>query len=201
MIPAARIIFATLVIATTVRAQATQPAAEIENPIRRNATTTSTAGASASTGFDAPRVFAALAAVIGLILVLRWGVKRLVPRGIGNGSRAINVLARCHISHKQKILIVQIGRRLLVVGDGGQGLNTLCEISDPDESAALLAQMGKSPATSFERVLSRAVASGDDAQESPMDDGIADEELSSARRQLNGLAEKVRVVARQLNRA
>lgn len=201
MTPAARIILATLVIATTVRAQATQPAAEIDNPIRRSAATTSSSVPSPATGFDAPRVFTALAVVIGLILLLRWGVRRLAPRGMGNGSRAINVLARCHISHKQKILIVQVGRRLLVVGDGGQGLTTLCEISDPDESASLLAQMGKSPATSFERVLSRAVASGDDAQESPTDDAIPDEQLSSARQQLNGLAEKVRVVARQLNRA
>jgi flagellar biogenesis protein FliO len=107
----------------------------------------------------------------------------------------VQVLARCPVSHKQQILIVQVGRRLLVVGESAAGMNTLSEITDPDEVAVMMAQIGaRANAVS-------AIASATPHAEEKACEIDEQNELSFARQQLNGLAEKVRVVARQLNRA
>jgi flagellar biosynthetic protein FliO len=177
-------------------AQSTQPA-EVPNPIRRTPTTATSANQTQSpAGIDTMRVIGSLAAVIGLILLLRWAVRRIGVGRLGMNSRVMQVIARYPISHKQQIVIVQVGRKLLVVGDSGQHLTALSEISDPDEVAAVLGQMGRSGD------LAAILASSENAKP-PAEIGRQppDEELSRAREQLNGLAEKVRVVARQLNRA
>lgn len=199
---AARVMFAVIVLTLpgVVCAQATQASQvhEVENPIRRSAAGGSGAAPSATpaSGVDVTRVVMALAAVIGLILVLRWCVRRIAPGAMGKQSRAVQVLARCHASHKQQILIVQVGRRLLVVGESAQGMNTLSEITDPDEVAVMMAQMG-----AREDVASALVSAKPQAEVSVRETIGEQSELSFARQQLNGLAEKVRVVARQLNRA
>ena len=196
---AARIIFAAMLLSMPAMlcAQTTQPTTEIVNPIRRSTTMTSGEAAPAS-GIDAMRVTGALAAVIGLILVLRWCVRRLAPGGVGGSSRAVQILARCHVSHRQQILIVQAGRRLIVVGESAAGLKTLSEITDPDEVAVVLAQCGARVDAGINAVTSAQPRPAPQDARPARDDEL---ELSFARQQLNGLAEKVRVVARQLNRA
>ena len=56
------------------------------------------------------------------------------------GTSAVKVLSRCTISPRQHLLVVQFGKRLVLVGDSGSNLNPLCEIADPDEAASVLAQ-------------------------------------------------------------
>jgi flagellar biogenesis protein FliO len=179
-----------LALSGVVSAQTTQP--EVANPIRRSATSGPADRDAKNAGMDTTRVVVSLAAVIGLILLLRWGVRRM---GVGRGasSRAVQVVARCPVSHKHQILVVQVGRKLLVVGESGQQLSALSEISDPDEVAAVLGQVGRG------NDLSALVMASENA-EPQADQEVPDEELSRARQQLNGLAEKVRGVARQLNR-
>src|SRR5580658_11220923 len=83
----------------------------------------------------------ALAGVIALILVLRAFAKRLIPGAVAHrGSPAVKILGRSAISPRQNLLVVQFGKRLVLVGDAGANLNPLCEITDPDEVAAILAQ-------------------------------------------------------------
>ena len=88
------------------------------------------------------RVFSALAIVIALILVLRWIYRRL-SSGIGGHrpSQAVRVLGRNVISPRQQVLVLQVGRRVVVVGDSGQQMNPLCEITDAAEVAELVAQL------------------------------------------------------------
>lgn len=163
---------------------------------------------------DTIRVVLALSAVLALILILRWGGKRLMAAGaFGRGPRGVQVLGRTHLSPRQQVVILQVGRRLLVVGDSGGQLNTLCEISDPDEAAMLIAQVrGEArpeppPQTAFSTVFRRASArfrggeeeAGAPAHEPSVED--ADPQLASARQELNGLAERVRSVARHLRKA
>src|SRR5215212_1553416 len=97
-------------------AQATQP---IENPIHRSGT--ATAGTAPPTGsptnLDTGRVIAALVAVLALILLLRWALRKFIPASLARNSRGVRVIARTEIAPKQQVLILQIGRRLLVVGD------------------------------------------------------------------------------------
>jgi flagellar biosynthetic protein FliO len=194
---ATRIMLAVILItAGELSAQSTQPA-EVPNAIRRTATTATSANQTqAPTGIDTMRVLGSLAAVIGLILLLRWAVRRMGAGRLGMNSRVMQVIARCPISHKQQIVILQVGRKLLVVGDSGQQLTALSEISDPDEVAAVLGQMGRSG-----DLVTMLASSETTKPPAEIERQAPDEELSRAREQLNGLAEKVRVVARQLNRA
>ncbi len=194
-------ILAIVVMTTIATAQETRPA----NLIHRSSSPT-TAPASTTPGtFDTSRVVLSLAAVLALILVLRWAARKL-PAVSGRSARAIQVLSRSYISNKQQIMIVQVGRRLLVVGDGGQQLNTLCEITDPDEMAALLGQIRgegneSSAAATIAGIFRRENEKPATAASPEFAPARADDQLTGAREQLNGLAEKVRVVARHLKEA
>ena len=103
---------------------------------------TGSAGAAATGTADLVRVVVALAVVIGVILVLRAVVARFTAMpGVGRpgrGGKMVTVLSRSMISPRQQILVLQVGRRLLVVGDSGGAMSQLCELSDPDEIASIV---------------------------------------------------------------
>lgn len=82
---------------------------------------------------------AALGAVIGLILVLRFGLLKLAgrPSAVAN-SAVLEVLARFAIAPKNHVLVTRIGHRVLVLGDSPHGLTTLANIDNPEEVAAVL---------------------------------------------------------------
>ena len=202
-------------------------------PIRRasragaNATTAPAARNpnSLSTGLDWKRVGYSLAIVVGLILVMRWGSRFFLPGGRGfNSSRAVKVLTRNVISPKQQLLVIQVGRRVVVVGDSGQQMNPLCEITDPDEVAELVGRIredarepvGKAFSTLFSRAGSSyeppapaaapmygagapAVDAGGRGEQ--VDVGLEDPALAGTRQELTGLMEKVRLLSRQFPRA
>jgi flagellar protein FliO/FliZ len=90
---------------------------------------------------DLSRIAIALIAVIGLIILLRALYRHLTnyPGG-GKGARLVTVLSRSIVSPKQQVLVLEVGRRLLVVGDSGGQMSALCEITDPDEIAAIIGQ-------------------------------------------------------------
>jgi flagellar biogenesis protein FliO len=166
---------------------------------------------------DLPRVAGSLVIVIALIYATRWMLRKLAPATArSTASRAVQVLSRNVISSKQKVLILQVGRRLIVVGDNGQQLSTLCEITDSQESAALLAQLRREsdqPASkTFSALLGRAAESfgssgpaagaekirrADEPGAGPVVTQSAsldevDLGLATTREELDGLLEKVR---------
>jgi flagellar biogenesis protein FliO len=105
------------------------------------------AGAAAATSpapqaFEFRRVVLALGAVIALIFFLRWIAKRVfVMPGGARASRAVQVLTRSPLAPRQQVLLLQVGRRVVVVADSGGTMSTLCQIDDPDEVTSLLAQI------------------------------------------------------------
>jgi flagellar biogenesis protein FliO len=186
------------------------------------------------TGFDPVRVMMALVAVIGLILLMRAAAKRIFPGSVASrGSRAIKILSRCPIAPRQHLLLIQVGKRLLVVGDSGTQLNPLCQIKDGDEVAALLNQLQEETASAawrFDALFGRARKSFDEVEaeeagdteptppkppaepadaaagqagDAPFDSTheIRDPSLSQTRKELDGLSDKVRDLARQLGGA
>jgi flagellar biogenesis protein FliO len=174
------------------------------------------AGASSSGGTDYYRVLAALALVLGLIFLLRWFGRFFFPTMTGRGSRAIEVITRSPLSPKQQVMLIRVGRRLVLIGDSGSQLSPLCEITDPDEIAALVGQLrddkGKAPgsAWSFAAAFSRyrndheAGAVGQESAASSNVDLTGDVEdpaeqaaVSSAREELNGLMDRVRSLKEQ----
>jgi len=87
------------------------------------------------------RTLAALAVVVALILVLRWVLRRLSPGARARPMpEAVEVLARTNVSARQQLLLVRLGRRLVLVGSGPEGMSTLAEVTDPGEVDALLAR-------------------------------------------------------------
>ncbi len=155
----------------------------------------------------------ALAAVIALIFLLRTFAKRLIPGAVTHrGSPAVKILGRCIISPRQNLLVVQFGKRLVLVGDAGANLNPLCEITDPDEVAAILAQAREesiSVARRFESLFGRArkdFADSPDAQPADQFDDSHDVKpddpaLEDTQKELSDLREKVRDVSRQIGSA
>ena len=177
-------------------AQTTQPATAA-GEIHRNPSASS---ASNVRGPSATRVATSLAGVLALIVILFMAGRRFLPRGAfahhrggGAGNGAIHVLARTAISVKQRIILLQVGRRILVVADGGPSLTTLAEIDDPAEAAALIAQLqSEKSAGSFSSALNGAMDQFRSAQkrDEPQPD------LSSMREEIEGLAKRVRGMAR-----
>ena len=96
---------------------------------------------------DALKVGGGLAVVLVLLLGLRWLVRR---NGTGTGrtlaggrspSGVANILARYPIARGQQVLLLGVGQRIIVVHQSAGTLQTLSEITDPDEVLALRMQI------------------------------------------------------------
>jgi flagellar biogenesis protein FliO len=170
-------------------------------------TATQPAGSSAITPgrWDLSKIPLALGGVILLILVLRGVGKRLIPGADrSKASSAVQVLVRSTIGPRQQLMLVQVGRRLVLVGSGGSDMNPLCQIEDPDEVAELIGQIrsekrGSLP--SFGAMFGRAEKVYDQEPQppeppaaEPAEDAQAQEQT---REELSGLMERVRRIASQ----
>jgi flagellar biogenesis protein FliO len=187
-----------------------------EDPIRNtpatDAPTPQTTPALPSSGMDYPRVIAAMGIVIGLIFLLRWCGRFVFPAAVRRGSsRAIEVISRAALSPRQQVMLIRVGRRLIVVGDSGSQMNPLCEITDPDEMAALVGQLqGEKTVVSgsaFGSLFKRSRGRFDVADEPeiasppPLEDPEDEVPVASAREELNGLRDRVRLLAEQYKSA
>lgn len=164
-------------------------------------------------GLDYSRVLAALGIVIGLIFVLRWFGRFFFPAATGRArGRAVEVLSRSPISHKQQIMLLRVGQRLIVVGDSGGQLSSLCEITDSDEVAAMIGQLRDEklqiPKRAFGAMFGKsrqefdAEATGADVAPSELREPEEnDAPVASAREELSGLRDRVRLLAEQFKGA
>ena len=190
-----------LLLANVASAQSTQPAA---GEIRRSTPASSTSNPA---GPSATRVALSLAAVLALIVVIFMAGRRFLPRGsfgqhaVGGGG-AVHVLARTPISPKQRVILLQVGRRILVVADGaGANLTTLCEITDADEAAALISQLqieksGSSFTTALNSAMERFRTAQHDPSREPREAREPQPNLDAMREEIEGLAKRVRGMAR-----
>jgi len=89
------------------------------------------------------RVIGALAAVLGLLILLRLFLKRAsgAMAGSGRPSGVLEILARYPIARGQSLQILKIGRRILLIHQSGSSMSTLTEVTDGEEVAALLTRM------------------------------------------------------------
>ncbi len=89
------------------------------------------------------RIAAALAVVLGLLVFLRTIFRRMAGP-LGNAARpsgVVDVLARYPIARGQQLVLLKLGRRIVLLHHGKAAMTMLSEISDPDETAALLARV------------------------------------------------------------
>jgi flagellar biogenesis protein FliO len=184
-------------------------------PINRDAATTSSSPAAPAVGvdgsqspqtpqnsmdFDSGRVALALIGVIGLILLLRYMSKQIFPSVITGGrTRTVTVLARCPLAPRQQVVLIQVGRRIIVAADCASQLSSLCQITDPDEVAALVGQIQSdraapigSPFTAWFNRAAEAFGAEAAAAEDPAEPVPAAES-----EEIGKLTERVRGLARQ----
>jgi flagellar biogenesis protein FliO len=173
-------------------------------PAALRATTTGSSNAS-----DLMHIVFALAIVISLILLLRTGVRRMTSLPGSRAGKLVTVLSRSMISPRQQILVLQVGNRLLVVGDSGGAMSPLCEMTDPDEIASLIGQTRQSTdasperKTSFGNIFRRAAEPFSDIENdpdsSPADDAVKSQNPPEAvsAEEVGGLMEKIRLLQQQ----
>jgi flagellar biogenesis protein FliO len=163
--------------------------------------------------FDVTRVMLATLGVIALIFLMRAVIRKIFPStAVHRGTNAVKVLSRCTISPRQHLLVVQFGKRLLLVGDSGTSLNSLCEIADPDEAANVVAQTREesiSVAKRFDSLFGRARKDFDPSGAAPetetFDNSVElrrdDPAIAQTQKELADLHDKVREVAERIGRA
>jgi flagellar biogenesis protein FliO len=162
-----------------------------------------------SSSSDALYGFARVAGSLGLVLAAIIGLKVFAGRMLGiksagpKSNRGVRVLSRTTIGAKQQLMLLQVGRRLVLVADSGGQMNSVCEITDPDEVAELAAQaLGEAPnMPGFNRVLrGRASEFIDDEFEG---DEISDPTESRGElegsRELAGLSDRIKALGKQFS--
>lgn len=192
-------------------AQTTRQASVFDDqPIRRTPATTDAAQTATPTptfDFDWSRLLLAMGVVIGLILLMRFVVGKMYPGvGANKGARAVRVLSRSPIAPKQQVLLVQVGRRVIVVGDSAGTLTTLSEISDTDEVATLLGQLENTETTTapsrFSSLFSK--AQDDFTQDEPNPAADVNHppaaEIEQAQSEISGLIDRMRSLTRAVRR-
>ncbi len=141
--------------ASAMTKSATPPAPESSSSVDRPI-----AVASGTLTGDAIRTIVALAAVLGLALVLKRVVKRMGdPLSARRPSGVVQVMARFPFGKGQQVVLLSVGSRVLCVHQGGAQVRTLCEISDADEIALLRSRIeaGTPGRELFDRALTRSL--------------------------------------------
>jgi flagellar biogenesis protein FliO len=151
---------------------------------------------------DVGRVGLALLIVLVAIFLLRWLARQFGRIGLPEG-KPIKVLSRSVLSPKQQLLLLQIGKRLVVVGDSGGSMNPLCEINDPDEVAILIGQAREDqPITkSFGRIFKRAKEPFDPAPTPEPSETPPNPEIAEMSRDIGGLMQKVQSMREQFKQS
>jgi flagellar biogenesis protein FliO len=88
------------------------------------------------------RLIAALAIVLGLIVLIKWLTARLIGRSARTANGAVRILSRTAIAPRQQILLIRVGRRILVLADQGTTLSHLYSMTDADEISELMGSLG-----------------------------------------------------------
>lgn len=89
------------------------------------------------------RTLVALLIVVALIFGVRLVLRRLARGGRSRAlPGAVEVVAKMSLSARQQLVLVRLGRRLVLVGTGPEGMTTLSEVTDADEVSALLGEAG-----------------------------------------------------------
>lgn len=185
-------------------AAATRPSVE-STPIVREGGPARVGGArGAGGGAGFARTVMALGGVIGLIFVLRYAGRRWfgLPVAGAGGAGPVKVLYRTPVAPRQQLMLVQVGRRIVLVSNTGTMMNTLAEITDPEEMAEVAGEAKAKPlaaASPFAAVFGKAKDLFEGKKDEPEEDEPNVEPV--APEAVNGLLEKVREMQKQFKRA
>jgi flagellar biogenesis protein FliO len=210
--------------ATTLFAQSTQPAAVPQGKYEQDliSQTGATPGSQANSvrpmdlsnsgQIETGRVLLALGMVLGLILAMRWAGKKYFPSvGVPRSGGAMKILSRLAIAPKQQLLMIQVGRRIVIVGDAGGQMSPLSEITDPDEAAHLIGQIAEEKSNTslkafgslFHRAEETLEEKFEESEQTPaaMPDSTpaADPAIEATRGEIDELSDKLRLLSAQFS--
>lgn len=83
--------------------------------------------------------------VLGLVAAGAFGLRRWSPRREAAETGSLRVVGRTSLTVRHQAVLLQVGHRLVLVGVSGDRMSALCELTDPEEIASLLAQGSVSP--------------------------------------------------------
>ncbi len=160
------------------------------------------------------RILLALGVVLGLIFAGRWVSRKLMETpGTNRTSRAIQVISRSMIAPKQHLMLVQVGKRLVLVGNSGANMSPLCEIRDEEEISQVLAQVQAEKSDSISKAFASLFRREEEKyiepepqEEEKVPAAEVDRELdpdgplATTRQELHELLDKVRDMSRQFDR-
>jgi flagellar protein FliO/FliZ len=81
-----------------------------------------------------------LTLTLGIIVLVLWGgiwaMRRLRPGSVVGNSRDCSVVRSLALGPRERLLVVQVGTRHLVIGVGSTSVSLLCELDGPLPAAA-----------------------------------------------------------------
>lgn len=103
---------------------------------------------------------------LGVVCVVAWAaLKLLAARGVGKGTGAVRVVARCPLEPRRSVYVIEAAGRCFLVGVGDGPMAVLAEL---DASAMPKERAAPTPATKFAdvlaKVLARPPAAGDEVK-------------------------------------
>lgn len=182
---------------------------------RATAATQATSAGGRTTGgasdpLDFSRMGIALVIVLGAMYVTHLVWKRLgMPGSANRNAGALHIVSRLNLSPKQQLILVRVGRRVVLVGNSGTQMTSLCEIGDPEEAASLLGLAATERSDSISSESFNAVLGGEEKrfeEETNVDlpasgagepAGEEHQALASTRDELSDMMDKVRSLSRQ----
>lgn len=81
-----------------------------------------------------------LSLTLGIIVLVLWGgiwaMRRMRPGSVVGNSRDCSVVRSLALGPRERLLVVQVGARHLVIGVGSASVSLLCELDEPLPAAA-----------------------------------------------------------------
>ena len=112
------------------------------------------------------QMLVALGVIVGLIFLARYLLRRFgLARSVLGGSDLLNVVARAPLTPRHQLYLLHMGRRLVLIGAGAEGLATLAEVTDPDEIGELLTAAKAGPGSLTKTLQPKANQTNEDETE------------------------------------
>lgn len=144
-------------------------------------------------GFWQASDFLPLFAVLALVALAAWAVKKYLPaRRLVSGTGVMEIVARLPLNPKQSLVLVKMGQRMVLVGLSPERVNTVCLVDDPEEVANLTGRIASYARDASDREFGQSL----DQQAETYTSGDDDETPLQAAGGVRGLLEKVRRLSR-----
>ncbi len=114
------------------------------------------------------RIFLALFLIVGLIILTVWGVKFVWEKqgwnNLSETGKPIKVLTSTYLAPRKAIHLIEVGKRLLVVGVGKDEMSCFDVIADPDEIESLRQAAQQGFPKIFSKIMNKHEAVQDEAE-------------------------------------